>query len=77
MLSWFAGIIPEPWKCYTVPPGLTVLQWVTDFSKRIEQLQQVSALADKGGIKALRVSGLILSVLIHNEDILCTVLTIV
>ena len=52
------GIIPETWKCYTVPPGLTVLHWVTDFSKRIEQLQKISNLADKGGIKALRVGTL-------------------
>lgn len=41
---------------YTIPPGLTVLQWVTDFSKRIEQLQRLSSAVSKNGAKIVRVS---------------------
>lgn len=36
------GMIPKAWCRYTVPVGLTVIQWITDFSERIRQLQQVS-----------------------------------
>jgi dynein heavy chain 1 len=36
------GIIPRSWKRYTVPAGLTVLQWVVDFGERIKQLQTIS-----------------------------------
>ena len=37
-----------------MPPGLTVLQWVTDFGQRIEQMQKVSTAASKD-TKALKV----------------------
>ncbi|XP_019853431.1 PREDICTED: cytoplasmic dynein 1 heavy chain 1-like isoform X1 [Amphimedon queenslandica] len=36
------GIIPRSWSIYIVPPGLTVLQWVVDFSERVKQLQSIS-----------------------------------
>ena len=51
-----AGIVPHSWMKYTIPPGLTVLQWVTDFSKRIEQLQRLSSAVSKNGAKIVRVS---------------------
>lgn len=50
------GIVPRTWMKYTIPPGLTVLQWVTDFSKRIEQLQRLSSAVSKNGAKIVRVS---------------------
>lgn len=42
------GIIPSSWRRYTVPRGCTVIQWITDFSERIKQLQQVSQLVCRG-----------------------------
>lgn len=42
------GIIPSSWRRYTVPRGCTVIQWITDFSERIKQLQQVSQLVSRG-----------------------------
>nr|CAD7576727.1 unnamed protein product [Timema californicum] len=34
------GILPASWRRYTVPRGCTVIQWITDFSQRIKQLQE-------------------------------------
>lgn len=34
---------------------MTVIQWVTDFSERIKQLQQISQAAASGGAKELKV----------------------
>lgn len=50
------GIIPSSWRRYTVPRGCTVIQWITDFSERIKQLQQVSQLVSRGAqqIKVLK-----------------------
>ena len=53
-----AGIIPQTWKRYTVPQGLTVIQWITDFSERIKQLQAVVQAAQSGGTSALKVSSI-------------------
>ncbi len=50
-----AGIIPQSWRRYTVPAGLTVIQWITDFSERIKQLQAVSQASQQGGPSALKV----------------------
>ncbi|XP_050702243.1 dynein heavy chain, cytoplasmic-like isoform X2 [Eriocheir sinensis] len=36
------GIIPDQWQAYTVPRGATVIQWITDFSQRVKQLQEIS-----------------------------------
>merc|ERR1719232_1320925 len=36
------GIIPKSWRRYSIPDGLTVIQWITDFSERIKQLQAIS-----------------------------------
>lgn len=50
------GIIPKGWKRYTVPVGCTVIQWITDFSNRVQQLQKVSKLVSQAGAKELQVS---------------------
>ena len=51
------GIIPRSWRRYTVPSGLTVIQWVSNFSERIKQLQHISQQAASQGTKALKVRG--------------------
>jgi len=50
------GIIPRSWHRYTVPSGITVIQWVTDFSERVKQLQSVSKKVAAGSSKVLKVS---------------------
>jgi dynein heavy chain 1 len=47
------GMLPSQWNKYKVPSGWTVIQWVTDFSQRIEQLDKVTA-ANASGVKALK-----------------------
>jgi len=37
------GMIPTHWKKYTVPITCTVIQWITDFTDRVKQLQKVSS----------------------------------
>lgn len=54
-LSPPAGILPRSWSHYTVPAGMTVIQWVSDFSERIKQLQNISQAAASGGAKELKV----------------------
>lgn len=49
------GILPPNWCRYTVPRGCTVIQWITDFSQRVKQLQQVSQLVSQAGAKELQV----------------------
>lgn len=48
------GILPRSWSHYTVPAGMTVIQWVSDFSERIKQLQNISQAAASGGAKELK-----------------------
>ncbi|XP_013402014.1 cytoplasmic dynein 1 heavy chain 1-like isoform X1 [Lingula anatina] len=48
------GIIPLSWKRYTVPSGMTVIEWITDFSERIKQLQAISAASQSGGAMELK-----------------------
>ncbi|XP_019877694.2 dynein heavy chain, cytoplasmic isoform X2 [Aethina tumida] len=48
------GIIPLNWHKYTVPKGCTVIQWITDFSQRVKQLQQVSQVVSSSGAKELQ-----------------------
>lgn len=48
------GILPNSWRRYTVPSGCTVIQWVTDFSQRVQQLQKVSSLVSQAGAKELQ-----------------------
>ncbi|CAH0551344.1 unnamed protein product [Brassicogethes aeneus] len=48
------GIIPVNWHKYTVPKGCTVIQWITDFSQRVKQLQQVSLVVSAAGAKELQ-----------------------
>ncbi|XP_001636057.2 cytoplasmic dynein 1 heavy chain 1 isoform X2 [Nematostella vectensis] len=48
------GILPSNWRRYTVPKGLTVLQWVVDFSDRIKQLQAISQAANASGSSGLK-----------------------
>ena len=50
------GVIPDHWKKYTVPQGSTVIQWVTDFSDRVKQLQKISNSCTSGGAYVLKVS---------------------
>lgn len=38
-----------------VPSGITVIQWVTDFSERVKQLQTIVAATTSGGVKELKV----------------------
>ena len=52
---YLVGIIPRSWRRYIVPAGLTVIQWVTDFSERIKQLQSVSKQVATNGSKVLKV----------------------
>ena len=54
------GILPSNWRRYTVPKGLTVLQWVADFSDRVKQLQKISHAANTGGAKGLKVCNFVL-----------------
>lgn len=37
------GMIPTHWRKYTVPETCTVIQWITDFTDRVKQLQKVSS----------------------------------
>lgn len=48
------GILPRSWSHYTVPAGMTVIQWVSDFSDRVKQLQDISLAAASGGAKELK-----------------------
>ncbi|KAK8783264.1 hypothetical protein V5799_015395, partial [Amblyomma americanum] len=48
------GMLPSHWRKYTVSPGCTVIQWVTDFSDRIKLLQRVSQACTSGGAAALK-----------------------
>jgi len=49
------GLIPAHWKKYLVPGESTVIQWVTDFSDRVKQLQKVSNTCISSGPTGLRV----------------------
>ena len=49
-----AGLIPSAWRRYTIPAGMTVIQWVTDFSERVKQLQTVAQASQAGGAHALK-----------------------
>ena len=48
------GILPRSWRRYTIPMGTTVIQWITDFSLRVKQLQQVSSQVAQGGARELQ-----------------------
>lgn len=61
MYCWVVGIIPQSWRRYTVPQGITVIQWITDFSLRVKQLQAIVQTTQQGGTKELKVR-----VLVHN-----------
>ena len=50
-----SGIIPQSWRRYTVPHGITVIQWITDFSLRVKQLQAIVQSTQQGGTKELKV----------------------
>lgn len=54
-MEYISGMIPNSWKLYTIPSGLTVIQWITDFSERIKQLQSV-AQASQASNMALKVT---------------------
>ncbi|XP_075048644.1 cytoplasmic dynein 1 heavy chain 1 isoform X1 [Mixophyes fleayi] len=48
------GILPRSWSRFTVPAGMTVIQWVADFSDRIKQFQNISQAAATSGAKELK-----------------------
>ena len=50
-----SGILPSSWRRFTVPAGLTVIQWITDFSERVKQLQNIATASQQGGAAALKV----------------------
>ncbi|XP_012938795.1 cytoplasmic dynein 1 heavy chain 1 [Aplysia californica] len=54
MADLVKGIIPSSWRRYNVPAGLTVIQWITDFSMRIKQLQAISQATQSGGARELK-----------------------
>lgn len=49
------GIIPESWRRYTLPVGLTVIQWISDFTERVKQFQAISRAMQTGTTLALKV----------------------
>ncbi|XP_065175263.1 cytoplasmic dynein 1 heavy chain 1-like [Sycon ciliatum] len=52
------GLIPNSWRRYTVPRELTVMQWMVDFSQRIQQLERTAQAGNAGGphgLKALHI----------------------
>lgn len=49
------AILPKNWRRYTVPQSLTVIQWIADFSDRIQQLRQISQVSHSGSSKGLKV----------------------
>ena len=51
----FTGVIPESWLIYSVPTGITVIQWITDFAKRVKQLHNISEQTAIGGASSLKV----------------------
>ena len=51
-----AGIIPESWRRYTVPDDLTVIQWITDFSMRVKQLQAIVQASQASSSRELKVT---------------------
>ncbi|XP_050421392.1 dynein heavy chain, cytoplasmic isoform X3 [Adelges cooleyi] len=48
------GKLPTGWRRYTVPNGCTVIQWISDFSQRVKQLQQVSQLVSQRGASQIK-----------------------
>ncbi|CAF0789670.1 unnamed protein product [Didymodactylos carnosus] len=48
------GITPQTWKKYRVPPRTTAMQWISDFTARLQQLEKLSTLTTKEGVQALR-----------------------
>jgi dynein heavy chain 1 len=43
-----ADAVPAHWARYTVPASMTAAEWLSDFARRVEQLQHLSASADQG-----------------------------
>ncbi|CAB4007938.1 Cytoplasmic dynein 1 heavy chain 1, partial [Paramuricea clavata] len=54
MSDLMKAILPKNWRRYTVPLSLTVIQWIADFSDRIQQLRQVSQVSHSGSSKGLK-----------------------
>ena len=49
------GMIPVHWKCFTIPQGSTVIQWIADFGDRVKQLQAISSSCSERGAAVLKV----------------------
>jgi dynein heavy chain 1 len=43
-----SDFVPASWKKYIVPPSMTAAEWLRDFTKRVEQLKQLSRSNDHG-----------------------------
>nr|XP_024214265.1 dynein heavy chain, cytoplasmic isoform X3 [Halyomorpha halys] len=61
------GILPSGWRRYTVPRGCTVIQWITDFSNRVKQLDTISLLASQRGPSEIKNTPIWLGGLMNPE----------
>ncbi|CAL4067976.1 unnamed protein product, partial [Meganyctiphanes norvegica] len=48
------GIIPNSWQVYTIPKGITVIQWFIDFVQRVQQLKNISEVFGQKGVSELK-----------------------
>lgn len=49
------GVVPHAWRRYTVPPSLTVAQWLADFARRVRQLATLARLQSASEFRAAEV----------------------
>jgi dynein heavy chain 1 len=62
------GVIPKWWKdSYIVPPGTTVIQWMTDFAERSRQMQRVTQATTSGGPEELKILDVNLGLMFNPE----------
>ena len=54
-------VISQLSKCYTVPKTLTAIQWITDFSDQVKQVEAISKMVADQGNKCSKVSRLFLA----------------
>ncbi|KAM9964742.1 hypothetical protein ACTFIW_004524 [Dictyostelium discoideum] len=45
------GIVPKEWKWYSVPETISLSVWISDFSKRMQQLSEISESSDYSSIQ--------------------------
>ncbi|XP_037072682.1 LOW QUALITY PROTEIN: dynein heavy chain, cytoplasmic-like [Pollicipes pollicipes] len=61
------GVIPASWRQYKVPATTTVIQWITDFAQRVQQLQAVSSSVAQAGANGLKTQQIWLGGLFNPE----------